>query len=81
LQLRNVAQIVQGKRIVRIEQISLVEKRFSLGVVVLADGFYAFAIEALDGSEVAALGQSDFNVAGSGLRCRRQRWAVFSGGG
>ena len=63
LQFRNVAEVVQGKSVVRIEKIGFVEKLLGLRVVVLANGLHSLAVQALDGSEMATLGDRNFQVS------------------
>ena len=63
LQLRDVAEIVQGVRIVGIDQVRLVEQLLGFFEIMFIDGLNAIAIEFLDRSEMTPLGNVDLQIA------------------
>ena len=54
LQLGDVSQVIQRERIAGIIQICFVEQLLCLGEFVLPDGFYPFAVQALNRGQLAS---------------------------
>jgi hypothetical protein len=64
LELGDIPEIVQGKGIARIKEISFIKEFLGFVVVILSDGLHAFAVQPLDGRQVAALGNVDSKIPG-----------------
>ena len=76
LKLRDVPEVVQGKRIGRIVEVGLEKERRSLLVLLFFHSFNAFAIQALNGGELAAAGNrnsQDIATPGEGERTCAKR--------